>query len=81
MTEPIWINLRVVKVFHDLQINEHCGLQGLRDEGLLLCALYQGPKMPIITLIQNQTWQNALLPTGLVSRKIIHSMMLINELH
>ena len=39
MTKPIWINLRVVKAFHDRQINEHGGLPGLRDEGLLLSAL------------------------------------------
>ena len=39
MTEPIWINLRVIKSFHDRQINEHGGLPGLRDEGLLLSAL------------------------------------------
>ena len=38
MKEPIWINLRVVKAFHDQQINEHGGLAGLRDEGLLLSA-------------------------------------------
>jgi death on curing protein len=38
MTEPTWINLRVIKAFHDLQINEHSGLTGLRDEGLLLSA-------------------------------------------
>ena len=39
MTEPIWINLRVIKAFHDRQINEHGGLPGLRDEGLLSSAL------------------------------------------
>ena len=39
MTEPIWINLRVIKAFHDRQINEHGGLPGLHDEGLLLSAL------------------------------------------
>ena len=38
MTEPIWINLRVIKAFHDRQINEHGGLPWLRDEGLLLSA-------------------------------------------
>ena len=38
MSEPTWINLRVIKAFHDLQINEHGGLSGLRDEGLLLSA-------------------------------------------
>jgi death on curing protein len=39
MSQPIWINLRVIKAFHDRQINEHGGLPGLRDEGLLLSAL------------------------------------------
>lgn len=37
--DPIWINLRVIKSFHDRQINEHGGLPGLRDEGLLLSAM------------------------------------------
>ena len=39
MSEPIWINLRAIKAFHDRQTNEHGGLPGLRDEGLLLYAL------------------------------------------
>jgi len=39
VSEPTWINLRVIKAFHDRQINEHGGLPGLRDEGLLLSAL------------------------------------------
>ena len=39
MTEPIWINLRVIKAYHDRQINEHGGLPGLRDEGLLVSAI------------------------------------------
>ena len=39
MSEPTWINLRIIKAFHDRQINEHGGLPGLRDEGLLLSAL------------------------------------------
>ena len=39
MSEPTWINLRVIQVFHDRQINEHGGLPGLRDEGLLSSAL------------------------------------------
>ena len=39
MSEPTWINLRAIKAFHDRQINEHGGLPGLRDEGLLLSAL------------------------------------------
>jgi len=39
VSEPAWINSRVIKAFHDRQINEHEGLPGLRDEGLLLSAL------------------------------------------
>ena len=39
MSEPTWINLRVIQAFHDRQTNEHGGLPGLRDEGLLLYAL------------------------------------------
>ena len=39
MSEPTWINLRVLKAFHERQINEHGGLPGLRDEGLLLSVL------------------------------------------
>ena len=38
MTEPIWLNLRVIQAIHDRQINEHGGQPGLRDEGLLLFA-------------------------------------------
>jgi len=58
MTKPIWINLRVIKAFHDRQINEHGGLPGLRDEELLLSALsrpenayhYSNPKLDISEL-------------------------------
>ena len=58
MTEPIWINLRVIKAFHDRQINEHGGLPGLSDEGLLLYALsrpenayhYSDPKPDVAEL-------------------------------
>ncbi|MDB0017989.1 type II toxin-antitoxin system death-on-curing family toxin [Planktomarina temperata] len=39
MSEPTWINLRVIQAFHDRQINEHGGLPWLRDERLLLSAL------------------------------------------
>jgi death-on-curing protein len=39
MTEPIWINLRVIKAFQDRQINEHGRLLGPSHEGLLLSAL------------------------------------------
>jgi len=39
VSEPTWINLRVIQAFHNRQINEHGGLPGLRDEGLLLSAL------------------------------------------
>ena len=58
MMEPIWSNLRVIKAFHDRQINEHGGLPGLRDEGLLLSALsrpenayhYSDPKLDVAEL-------------------------------
>ena len=58
MIEPIWINLRVIKAFHDRQINEHGGQPGLRDEGLLLSALsrsenafhYSDPKPDVAEL-------------------------------
>jgi len=39
VSEPTWINSRVIKAFHNRQINERGGLPGLRDEGLLLSAL------------------------------------------
>jgi len=58
LTEPIWINLRVIQAIHDRQINEHGGLPGLRDEGLLLSALsrsetafhYSDPKPDVAEL-------------------------------
>ena len=58
MTDLIWLNLRVIKAFHDQQINEHGGLPGLRDEGLLVSALsrpqntyhYSNPKPDIAEL-------------------------------
>jgi len=39
VSEPTWINLRVIQAFHDRKINEHGGLPRLRDERLLLSAL------------------------------------------
>jgi death-on-curing protein len=39
VSEPTWINLRVIQAFHDRKINEHGGLPWLRDERLLLSAL------------------------------------------
>ena len=39
MSEPTWINLRIIQAFHDRQTNERGGLLGLRDRGLLLSAL------------------------------------------
>ncbi|QDT70806.1 Toxin Doc [Planctomycetes bacterium MalM25] len=37
--EPIWIDRSVVLAAHELQLEEHGGQQGLRDEGLLESAL------------------------------------------
>lgn len=39
MTRPIWIEKRVVLAYHDMQLAEHGGSSGLRDEGLLESAL------------------------------------------
>jgi death on curing protein len=38
-TEPEWIEEKVVRLFHQRQLAEHGGLNGIRDEGLLLSAL------------------------------------------
>lgn len=39
MTEPRWIQERVVRAIHLRQLAEHGGLEGVRDEGLLSSAL------------------------------------------
>ena len=86
MTEPIWINLRVIKAFHDRQINEHGGLPGLRDEGLLLSALsrlenayhYSDPKPDIaelaaaygFRLAKNHPFNDANKRTALVAMRL-----------
>lgn len=36
---PIWIEKRVVLAYHDMQLAEHGGSTGVRDEGLLESAL------------------------------------------
>ena len=41
MPEPIWIIEAAVYAIHRRQIAEHGGADGLRDEGLLLSALYR----------------------------------------
>ena len=37
--EPEWINPDVVHMFHQRQLAEHGGIEGLRDEGMLMSAL------------------------------------------
>lgn len=39
MTEPVWIELKVVLAIHDEQLAEHGGQPGVRDLGLLESAL------------------------------------------
>ncbi|APZ55359.1 type II toxin-antitoxin system death-on-curing family toxin [Salipiger abyssi] len=39
MIEPIWIRRDVIDTMHDLQLVEHGGAAGIRDEGLLDSAL------------------------------------------
>ena len=86
MIEPIWINLRVIKAFHDRQINEHGGLLGLRDEGLLLSALsraentfhYSDPKPDLAELAaaygfglaKNHPFNDAYKRTALIAMRL-----------
>jgi len=39
MTEPIWVLRSVIDAVHDMQLAEHGGASGVRDEGLLDSAL------------------------------------------
>ena len=41
MTEPLWIDLRVVGQVHAEQLDEHGGQDGARDPGLLESALHR----------------------------------------
>lgn len=58
MTEPRWIQERVVRAIHLRQLAEHGGLEGVRDEGLLSSALarphnlfaYGNPKPDVAAL-------------------------------
>ena len=78
--------MRVIKAFHDRQINEHGGLPGLRDEGLLLSALssledsyhYSNPK-PGVTeldaaygfgLAKNHPFNDANKRTALITSRL-----------
>lgn len=86
MTEPIWINVRVVKAVHDRQINEHGGLPGLRDEGSLLSALarpenayhYSDPKPDLallaaaygFDLAENHPFNDANKRTALIATRL-----------
>ena len=86
MKKPIWINLRVIKAFHDRQINEHVGLRGLRDEGLLLSALsrsenayhYSDPKPDVaelaaaygLGLAKNYPFNDANKRTALIAMRL-----------
>ncbi len=38
-SEPLWLDASVVAIFHDEQINEHGGIHGIRDVGMLESAL------------------------------------------
>lgn len=39
MNEPVWVLRAVIDALHDMQLVEHGGATGLRDEGLLESAL------------------------------------------
>ena len=86
MTEPIWINLRVIEAVHDRQINVHGGLPGLRDEGLLSSALsrpenffhYSEPKPDVaelaaaygFELAKNHPFNDANKRTALIAMRL-----------
>ena len=86
MTEPNWSNLCVKEAFHDRQINEHGGLPGLRDEGLLLSALsrpentyhYSDPKPGVaelapvygFSLAKNHPFNDANKCTALIAMRL-----------
>ena len=39
--EPEWIELETVRRMHSRQLAEHGGIEGIRDEGMLLSALHR----------------------------------------
>jgi death-on-curing protein len=39
MSEPVWVMRSVIDAMHDMQLAEHGGASGVRDEGLLESAL------------------------------------------
>ena len=86
MMQPVWINLRVIKAFHDRQIIEHGGLPGLRGEGLLISVLsrpqnlynYPNPKPDISDLVaacafglsKNHSFNDANKRTALITLRL-----------
>ena len=56
MTEPVWLQPRLVLALHDMLIAEHGGSSGIRDENLLDSALarpvnlynYEHPALPVL---------------------------------
>ena len=56
MTEPVWLQTRLVLALHDMLIAEHGGSSGIRDENLLDSALarpinlfnYEHPALPAL---------------------------------
>ena len=45
MTEPTWVLRSVIDAVHDMQLAEHSGATGIRDEGLLDSALARPKNM------------------------------------
>lgn len=45
MTEPVWVLRSVIDSLHDMQLAEHGGASGIRDEGLLESALARPKNM------------------------------------
>ena len=43
MREPIWLELQAILILHRESLEEHGGLDGIRDEGLLESAFSNRP--------------------------------------
>ena len=80
MTEPIWINLRVIKAFKIVKLMSMAAYLAFVMSDYVYLP-YQGPRKPFITLTQNQMWLNSPLHMVLGLQKIIRSMTRISAPH
>ena len=81
MTEPVWLQTRLVLVLHDMLIAEHGGSSGIRDRRLLDSALarpidlfgYEHPALPVLAasyaagIVRNHPFVDGNKHTGFAS--------------